>query len=102
MSKPIRLAIGGGGSRRSAIARRNSAPAIENAASPRTAGSCQVTIRVRSISLTSKDLLRPKGSLLVPAHRDLDRLPRKVIARSEATQRGRAARCCEHAPAGGG
>src|SRR5690242_1311490 len=54
MSNPMRLAMGGGGSRPSAIARRKAAPDMESPACPSGAGSCQVTVRV--LSVTSIDL----------------------------------------------
>src|SRR6184192_3519283 len=50
MSKPMRFAIGGGGSFPSAMARRNAAPDMVRAAFPETTGSCHVTVRVRSLS----------------------------------------------------
>ena len=52
MSKPISSAIGGGGRVRSAIARRNAAPANDREALPTRAGSCQVTVRLRSMWLS--------------------------------------------------
>src|SRR5438128_10581352 len=65
MSKPMRFAMGGGGSLRSAMARRNAAPAIENASLPTGAGSCQVTMRVRSLTLTLEDLLPQNARALM-------------------------------------